>query len=236
VWSSVVDGRQLTFHLAGINNQNFVMEDAETGTWWQQVTGAAFLGPLKGRRLAPVQYDLLSFDTWRGEAPNGRVLRPDEKLLKAEKYAPADWETRMLENSVPSSASGDTRLAARAIVIGIDLNGASKAYPLETLEKSWAILDELGGRSLLIVRGTDPHSIRAFDRAVDGRALQFVVRQGGKEFAAFDVETGSEWDFTGAAVRGPMAGRRLERVRFIEDYWFDWETYHPQTLIFAAGR
>ena len=34
-----VDGRRLHFHLAGINNQNFIMQDEETGTWWQQVTG-----------------------------------------------------------------------------------------------------------------------------------------------------------------------------------------------------
>ena len=37
----------LTFHLVGINNQNFVMQDQETGTWWQQVSGEAILGPLK---------------------------------------------------------------------------------------------------------------------------------------------------------------------------------------------
>jgi hypothetical protein len=46
VWSSVVDGRALTFELVGINNQNFVMQDVETGTGWQQVAGEAILGPL----------------------------------------------------------------------------------------------------------------------------------------------------------------------------------------------
>jgi hypothetical protein len=37
----------LNFHLAGINNQNFIMRDEETGTWWQQVSGTAIQGPLK---------------------------------------------------------------------------------------------------------------------------------------------------------------------------------------------
>ena len=46
----------LTFHLVGINNQNFVMQDVETGTWWQQVSGEAILGPLKGRRLQLVPF------------------------------------------------------------------------------------------------------------------------------------------------------------------------------------
>ena len=33
-----VAGRRLTLHLAGINNQNFLMRDEETGTYWQQIS------------------------------------------------------------------------------------------------------------------------------------------------------------------------------------------------------
>jgi hypothetical protein len=55
VWSSAIDGRVLTFRLVGINNQNFVMQDDQTGSWWQQVSGEAILGPLKGRRLTLVR-------------------------------------------------------------------------------------------------------------------------------------------------------------------------------------
>jgi hypothetical protein len=236
VWSSVVDGKRLTFRLAGINNQNFVMEDLETGTWWQQVTGAAFLGPLEGRRLVAVEYDQLTFATWRGESPEGRVLRPDEKIAAADKYAHADWETRMLKNAAPASAASDSRLEPRALVIGVEVNGASKAFPVTVLAKTGAILDTLGGRALLIVRGPDRRSVRVFDRVVDGRALEFVVKPEAPAVAAVDTETGSDWDFTGAAVRGPLAGRRLERVPHLEDYWFDWKTYHPQTVLFANGR
>ena len=71
MWGSVVDGRTLTFRLTGINNQNFVMQDEETGSWWQQVTGEAILGPLKGKRLTLVDADQLTFSTWKSEAPNG---------------------------------------------------------------------------------------------------------------------------------------------------------------------
>ena len=46
-----MNGRVLHFYLAGINNQNFLMRDKETGTWWQQITGKAIYGPLKGASL-----------------------------------------------------------------------------------------------------------------------------------------------------------------------------------------
>jgi hypothetical protein len=32
VWTRQVDGITLTFRLAGINNQNFIMRDEETGS------------------------------------------------------------------------------------------------------------------------------------------------------------------------------------------------------------
>ena len=80
MWKRQAAGRTLTFHLAGINNQNFIMKDEETGSWWQQVTGEAIFGPLKGQHLKPVFLDELTFGTWKREEPNGRVLRPDEQI------------------------------------------------------------------------------------------------------------------------------------------------------------
>ena len=76
-----MDGRTLTFRLIGINNQNFLMEDRETGSWWQQITGRAILGPLKGRQLTPVLHDEVTFGLWRREHPHGRVLALDARKL-----------------------------------------------------------------------------------------------------------------------------------------------------------
>ena len=92
MWETTIDGRTLHFHLAGINNQNFIMRDEETSSWWQQVTGEAILGPLKGRHLARVPQDEMSFALWKREQPAGRVLRPDPRAAAAGRYAPADWE------------------------------------------------------------------------------------------------------------------------------------------------
>ncbi len=51
----------------------------------------------------------------------------------------------------------------------------------------------------------------------------------------FDGETGSEWDFSGTARSGPLAGKQLEKVRALKEYWFDWKTYNPQTGLYTAG-
>ena len=229
MWGSVVDGRTLTFRLVGINNQNFVMRDEQTGSWWQQVTGEAIHGPLAGKRLPVVASDQLTFATWRGEAPYGRVLVPDDRV--AERYARADWEQRMQSTPAPLSAASDARLPPRALVIGVEERGASRAYPVDTVASAHVVLDELGGTPLAIVRAPDGRSTRVFDRSVDGRPLDLVAVVDRTPFVLLDMTTGSEWDFAGAAIAGPLKGRTLRRIQHLEEYWFDWKTYHPHTTI-----
>ena len=235
MWETTVDGRQLHFHLAGINNQNFIMRDEETGSWWQQVTGEAILGPLKGRRLKEVLHDEVSFGIWKGERPQGRVLRPDAAITAAGEYAPANWEERMTRMPVVTPAGTEQPLEPRALIIGIDINGASKAYPLSALQKQSPVIDSVGGSPVLIVVGQDNRSVRAFERTVDGRKLEFFKKAGDSQLQLVDAETGSEWDFTGRATAGPLAGRQLQKVALLEDYWFDWRAYHPETAIYQIG-
>jgi hypothetical protein len=36
-------------------------------------------------------------------------------------------------------------------------------------------------------------------------------------------------------VAGPLAGKRLEKVVVLLDYWFDWRTYNPKTGVYKLG-
>ena len=128
MWEATSEGRRLKFHLTGINNQNFIMSDEETGTWWQQVSGEAINGPLKGRRLNGVFHDELTFATWKREHPQGRVLRPAENNDAWRKFS-ENWEAQTGKLPVVTQASASDQLAPRAIILGVNLNGAAKAYP-----------------------------------------------------------------------------------------------------------
>jgi Protein of unknown function (DUF3179) len=235
VWEATIGGRQLHFRLAGINNQNFIMRDEETGSWWQQVTGEAFLGPLKGQRLKSVFHDELTFATWKREKPQGRVLKPDEGILQAKRYAPANWEQRMANVPVATTAVLDKTLEPRTLVIGLDVNGVSKAYPLDAVLKQSPIIDDLGGVPIVLVVADDKRSVRAFERTVESRKLEFFVKPGSSPLVLLDKETGSEWDFAGKAFHGPLSGRQLKKVAILNDYWFDWKTYHPNTIVYDLG-
>lgn len=233
MWEATVNNRRLNFHLAGINNQNFIMRDEETGSWWQQVTGQAIQGPLKGAQLKPVLHDELSFGVWQREQPNGRVLKPDARV--AAKYEAENWEEEYANLPVVVPIHPADKLKPRALIVGLEINGAAKAYPLADLERQHLILDELGGVPLLIVLGEDKKSVRAFERKVDGRTLEFFLKPDAQPLQLVDAETGTTWDFTGKAGSGQLMARSLRQIPLLKDYWFDWKIYHPQTAIYTLG-
>jgi uncharacterized protein DUF3179 len=236
VWEATVNGRLLHFHLAGINNQNFIMRDEETGSWWQQVSGEAIQGPLKGQRLRPVFHDELTFGLWKREKPTGRMLRPNEQVAQAGKYVTANWEERVAKMPVTTSVTIDKSLEPRTLVIGLTVNGVSKAYPLDALIRQSLILDDVGRVPIFLVVAEDKRSVRAYERTVDGRKLEFFVKPNTTSLTLVDAETGGEWDFTGKGTKGQLSGRQLKKIAILNDYWFDWTTYNPKTLVYELGN
>ena len=211
------------------------MRDEETGSWWQQVNGQAILGPLKGKKLKSVMHDEISFAIWKREQSNGRVLRPDERIVQSGGYAPANWEEQM--NRFPvATRLVDNTLPQRELVAGVRLNQTAKAYPLSALQKQNTIVDTIGGVPVVIVVAEDGKSVRAFESVVEGKRLEFFNKPNSSPLRFTDSETGSEWDFTGTAVSGPLSGTHLNKVVVLLDYWFDWKTYNPNTSLYALGQ
>ena len=225
-----MDGRLLSFRLAGINNQNFIMADRETGSWWQQVTGIAIQGPLKGRRLNRVFHDELTFQTWSREWPGGRVLlpAPDSAWIRNWQEEEQKTPTRPVRVAAPL----DQRLPPREVVVGIELGGETKAWPLARILSQFPIHDRLGDRQLVILVGEDGKSVRAFETVLPDQTVELVRLVEGRPGEYTDVATGSTWDFRGRAIAGPLAGRKLAPVYVLKDYWFDWKTYHPATGLY----
>ena len=97
------------------------MRDEETGSYWQQVTGSAIAGPLKGAQLSLVPQDELSFALWKKEQPNGTVLAPLPRY--AAEYEKATWEKEVAKLPTVIHATKGS-LADRDTIIGV-VSGAS---------------------------------------------------------------------------------------------------------------
>ena len=85
----------------------------------------------------------------------------------------------------------------------------------------------------MILLGADRKSVRVFERTIDGKTLEFLMKPETGE--AVDAETGSLWDFSGKCTGGGLSGKQLKKVSAIKDYWFDWQSYHRETKLYALG-
>jgi uncharacterized protein DUF3179 len=234
VWGRTVEGKELTFHLCGINNENFIMKDEQTGSWWQQVSGAAIQGPLKGARLKRILHEDVTFATWKREHPTTRVLMPDATAQA--KYAEANWEEGMAKVPVVTPRRAQEPLQDRDLVAGVEWNGVSRAYLLADLARQGPVNDRLGEAPILVLPFEEGKSVRVFDRTVNGLVLELFAGEGEESGRLVDDATGSAWDFTGRALAGPLAGEHLAPLPVLLDYWFDWKTYHPGTDVYKVGR
>jgi ribosomal protein L12E/L44/L45/RPP1/RPP2 len=162
----------LHFYLAGINNQNFLMRDKETGTWWQQITGKAISGPMKGASLDLVLSDELSFGDWKSEVSGGKVLA---SVPKYEKEYDPKWEAEVAKLPVVISFPG-TELKSRDVVVGLEIAGPGRAYPWDRLVKQSPIMDRVNDTPVLVAVGPDRKSFRVFVSRVDGKDTEFFLK------------------------------------------------------------
>lgn len=212
------------------------MRDDETGTYWQQISGRAIAGALAGTQLEPVYSDELTFAVWRREEPQGTVLKPVSPY--ATKYEPKDWEVHVA--SMPAVINfPKSGVPSRELVLGVAAFGASRAYPVSRVLAEKLVEDHVGTEAVIVVVGPDGKSLRVFRAALPGGAAapEYYRKTGGAADVAhaslfIDAATGSEWAFDGCAVSGKLAGRCLEPVEALKDYWFDWRNYHPDTTVF----
>ena len=206
MWKRVVNGRELHFYLAGINNQNFLMRDKETGTWWQQITGKAVYGPMQGSVLELVPSDELTFGQWKSEVSDGKVFAP---VAKYSKEYDSNWEKEVAKLPVVLSFPG-TEMKSRDVVVGVTIDGVARAYPWDGLVKQSPVVDRIHGTPLLLAVGPDGKSFRVFVSQIDGKETEFFLK--GEDN---DAVQGSAGEIGSAGV--PPAVARASRPRPTEN-------------------
>lgn len=242
-----LDGQVLDFGTTGrLRHSDLVMYDRQTETWWQQATGEGIVGTHAGRRLRFIPAPIMSWRDFRMAYPAGRVL--SRKTGHSRPYGRNPYEGYDTRSSpLPTFFSGraDSRLPAMARVVAIERDGVAVAYAFSRLARERAVNDRVGDLAIAVFwapgtasaldaaeirAGRDVGATAVFDRRVDGRVLTFESAPDGR---FRDRETGSLWDLSGRAVRGPLAGggRRLTAVPHGNHFWFAWAAFRPEARV-----
>ena len=167
-----VNEQRLTFEVLGVWRRNLVMQDRKTGTVWQQATGKALWGPLKGARLELLGGEQTSWADWLKRHPETAVsvepTNPPKGILSFEKV---EYLLDLFTPSykTPGLNPNDNRLPSHEEVGGILLNGIARAYPLSVLQTVNTVNDTVGSVPLTICY--DPHAdkIAAYHLDENGR-------------------------------------------------------------------
>jgi hypothetical protein len=234
VYAREIDGRVHSFGVSGKLIMNaLVMYDRETETLWSQFISQGVDGPLKDTKLEIIPATLMQWDAWL-------ELYPDTKVLdKQGGYQGDVYTSYYLSNraGILGEDQQDDRLSRKELVIGVDYRGTIKAYPFSALEESRLAHDTLGDTPLIVFFDPVSGAGVVHEAKVNGEhaTFEFGESSGGVEVLIIDNVTGTRWNaFTGEAVEGELLGSALRRIPANYSFWFAWNDYHPDTLLFTG--
>jgi hypothetical protein len=216
----LVDGDLLEFDVFGRYLGAMVMKDDRTGSLWSHLSGEALAGPLVGRQLALLPSEMTTLARWLERYPDS--TSPDPAVTVApEPVRPGSRYSGGGKGTVPRR---DPRLDQQALVLGISIDGRSRAYVLPSSDEGPRLYqDELGGAPIVLLAppGSGP---LVYDRRTASRVVDLRADGDGIVDAS-----GTRWTDRGRAIDGPLAGTSLAVVpsRIVE--WYAWAAYFPET-------
>ena len=222
VFTPTVNGALQQFRLVGMDRFNAMLEDADTGSWWRQANGEAVIGPRKGTVLVEVPSRQVTLRRWLSLHPNSLILQPDPQFADeyAKDYAFERGTSRKALTGTDTSSWGD-----KSWVVGLTVNGRSRAYDWNHLERTGVINDVLGGTPIVVALAADSMSFFAFERPDSA--------------TVFRVENDSLVSGTGANTqRYPFSGQgpagALTPLVASQEFWHSWRTFQPATDQYPA--
>lgn len=203
------------------------------GTLWSALTGVAFEGPQRGKRLERLSSMLTEWGYWL-------MLHPESTaydLFDGKKYQVAPIPTDMSAEARFTMGDVDPRLKRLEPVMGVEAGGQTKAYPLNGAGERTCFTDVVGGEPIAVFWYQPTRSAAVYRGKLDGRPLTFYADKISPETAPFkDKETGSRWTLAGRAVDGPLRGRELTWVNSVQCRWYAWVAEYPETAVYASGE
>jgi hypothetical protein len=217
---------------SALYESDMVMFDHQTGSYWNQVSGEAIVGPLTGQRMSILPAQMTTWGGWKELYPDTLALSENTGFERDYRRDPFTGYGEGLNAGgqffFPVSDAGrDARLDPGEIVLGLEIDGALRAYPLALLGDA-VVHDTLGGTDLVVFSQADGPSGAAYLPQADGRKLTFVLEDGRIQ----DLETSSEWDMAGRAIKGELVGAQLEPLPVRSTFWFSLVANFPDIDVY----
>jgi len=220
---------------SALYESDMVMFDHQTGSFWNQVSGEAIVGPLTGQRLPILPAQMTTWENWKELHPDTLALSEDTGFGRNYRSDPFAGYGESLNAGgrffFPVSDAGrDPRLDPGEIVLGLAVEDTRRAYPLGLLGDA-IVHDTLGQTDVVVFSRAAGPSGAVYLPEYDGRELAFALQ--GDQIQ--DQETGSTWNLAGQAIDGELSGAQLEPLPARSTYWFSLVANYPDIEVFAPS-
>lgn len=216
IFEPVVNGSLENFRLVGMNHFNAMFEDETSKSWWRQATGEAIVGTLKGNVLPEVESNQLTLNTFFSLYPFGKVMQAEERS-KNNYDTLGRFEKGKSNGKLTRTDSVSWK--DKSWVLGVELNGKSKAYDWIALKESKILNDKIGNTPIVIAISDDGQSFVAFKK---DNEEQFFIRNDSL------ISTSAKYDFLGHNKEG----NKLQPVKIYQEFWHSWKEFHPETEVY----
>ncbi len=226
VYSPLINGKQENFRLVGMDRFNAMFEDQTTKSWWQQATGVAVAGPLKGSKMNEIFSSQMRLSQWIKLHPETLILQPDPDFQPAYDVLKNYDAGKGRSQLTSQNASPWQR---KSWVVGIILPAGSIAVDWNQLQKSKFIADN----NFSLVLLSDGNGFYAFNNHVDNQILSFTYDSATGMLT--DAQTQSKWTSEGECIEGTLKGKFLQKLPAYQEFWHSWQTFHPDTKRFGEA-
>lgn len=144
---------------------------------------------------------------------------------------PAINEPKFLEADQVDFLKGDDRL------LGVQINGRARAYPISILNWHEVVNDRVGSQHFVVTYCPLCGTGMVFAANIADTALTFGVSGllYNSDVLLFDRNSESLWSqILGEAVSGPLAGAPLPQLPARHTTWDDWRERHPRTQVLST--
>jgi len=137
-----------------------------------------------------------------------------------------------------TSVSEAEFMSENDIVIGLKINGDTKAYPLFIMVWHEIVNDNVGGVPIAVTYCPLCFTNQVFERILDGQQVEFGTsgKLYNSNLVMYDRLTNSYWSQAlGMAITGEYTGSSLKKIPFDIMTWKDWTNLYPETLVMTTS-
>ena len=216
------------FKVVGLYDGLFVMQDVDSKTLWNHITGEALYGPGVGSALETASTMLqmrvdqaLVMDSAMQVAISGRPRSADG--AGQNRWAPDNPDARLMPMFTETLGTEDARLPRMSMGLGIVTDATVRFYPMEFIEDRGALIDDVDGRTVVVF--VDPVTFTPAALYVDASSATLEDREIHLDTGRV-VRSGLLYEASGTRVDA-------ERPQQLFSRWYGFSLTFPAPEIFG---